>query len=72
MTEDRPLVKVDRATENDLAHTVICLEGIFWALDMLVCHKAADDVAHEEDRRNGIGALIAAGQLLSREIINRH
>jgi hypothetical protein len=47
------------------------LEGIFWALNMLVIHKVADDVAHEEDRRDGIEQLIMAGEQLAGEVSKR-
>ena len=34
-------------------------------------HFAADDIAHERDRVNGISGLILAGQLLTEEVIER-
>jgi len=71
MTEPCPKVKVDRATENDLGHAVLALGGIFWALDMLVVEKAADGIASEESRSEGIANLIAAGNLLARELYER-
>ncbi len=38
---------------------------------MLVVHHAADDIAHEQDRVNGIDGLILAGQRLTEEVIER-
>jgi hypothetical protein len=37
----------------------------------LVIHRAADDVAHDEDRRNGIEQLIMAGEQLAGEVSKR-
>ena len=51
--------------------TIHALRGIFWALNMLVVHHAADDIAHEEDLHNGISALILAGEQLADETAER-
>ncbi|HQS14411.1 hypothetical protein [Reyranella sp.] len=71
MSEARLKVRVDRATGDDLGHAIIALKGIFWALDMLVVEKAADDITTEEDRAEGIASLIAAGELLAKELTER-
>jgi len=62
---------VGYASEGDLRMTVDALHGIFWALNMLVVHHAADDIAHERDRVNGIDGLILAGQRLTEEVMER-
>jgi hypothetical protein len=56
---------------GDMETTIHGLRGIFWALNMLVVHHVADDVAHKTDLRTGIDALIVAGQTLANEISNR-
>jgi hypothetical protein len=48
--------RVKRPERGNLEATIHALGGIFWALNMLVVHHAADDIAHEEDRLNGIDA----------------
>jgi hypothetical protein len=55
----------------DVREAVIGLQGIFWALNMLVIHGAADEVASEDDRKNGIARLITAGEQLADEISSR-
>jgi hypothetical protein len=50
---------------------IIGLQGIFWALNMLVVNHAADRIARESDRNDGIAALITAGETLADEISNR-
>lgn len=47
MSNERPKAHVDRPDESDLRRAVLALHGIFWALDMLVVHNVADEVAHE-------------------------
>jgi hypothetical protein len=59
------------ATAGEMEATIIGLQGIFWALNMLVVHNVADGIAHETDRRDGIAALIVAGERLADEISNR-
>ena len=63
-------VEVKRPTGPDLETTVHALHSIFWALNMLVIH-AADDIAHEGDRINGIDQLILAGQLITKDMADR-
>ena len=69
--EPRPNVHVDRPDADDLGCAVLALHGIFWALNMLVIHRVADDVAHEPDARDGIDQLIMAGQLITEPISER-
>lgn len=47
------------------------LHGIFRALDMLVAREAADEIANESERRNGIANLIVAGVELAEQIKER-
>jgi Pyruvate/2-oxoacid:ferredoxin oxidoreductase gamma subunit len=70
-TPERSKITVDRAAEDDLSLAVHAMQGIFWALDMLVVNHAADGIAFEEKRKNGIAGLIIAGELLAEEIGNR-
>jgi hypothetical protein len=63
--------RVKRPERGDLEATIHALGGIFWALNMLVVHHAADDIAHDEDRLNGIDALILAGNQLASETAER-
>jgi hypothetical protein len=51
--------------------TIHALRGIFLALNMLVVHHAADEIAHENDLNNGISALILAGEQLADEMAER-
>ena len=62
---------VKHPSQGDLQMTVHALQGIFWALNMLVVHHAADDIAHEQDRINGIDGLILAGQWMTEKVIER-
>ena len=64
-------VNVERPERGDLQATIHALHGIFWALNMLVVHHAADDIAHENDLHNGISALILAGEQLADEMTER-
>jgi hypothetical protein len=64
-------VNVERPERGDLQMTIHALHGIFWALNMLVVHHAADDIAHEDDLHNGIDALILAGEHLAEEMAER-
>jgi hypothetical protein len=68
---DVPQARVDRATAGDMQMVIHGLHGIFWALDMLVLQEAADEIASEADRRNGIANLIVAGQQLAEQIKGR-
>ena len=70
-TEEHPKARVDRPDVGDLQQAVHALHGIFWALNMLVIHRAADDIAHEQDRLNGIDQLIMAGELITDELSER-
>ena len=63
--------RVKRPEQGDLEATIHALGGTFWALNMLVVHHAADDIAHEEDRLNGIDALILAGKQLADDVAER-
>ncbi|GEP61929.1 hypothetical protein [Reyranella soli] len=47
-------------TSAEVSHALLGLQGIFWALNMLVVHHAADDIAHEQARSDGIEKLIVA------------
>ena len=67
----RTKASVKRPGPEDLQMTIHALRGIFWALNMLVVHHAADDIAHEEDLHNGISALILAGEQLADETAER-
>ena len=68
----RPSVaRTNYATESDARTAILGLEGIFWALDMLVIHEVADEIAAKDDRRDGVAGLIVAGELLAREISER-
>ena len=62
---------VKRPERGDLEMTIHALHGIFWALNMLVVHRAADNIAHQNDLRNGIDALILAGNQLASETAER-
>jgi hypothetical protein len=61
----------ERPSEGDLQLTIHGLQGIFWALDMLLVEKLADKIAHEQDIRDGIAGLIVAGERLTEEISSR-
>ena len=63
--------RVKHPEREDLEGTIHALGGIFWALSMLVVHHAADEIAHEEDRLNGIDALILAGKKLADDTAER-
>ena len=67
----RTKASVKRPGPEDLEMTIHALRGIFWALNMLVVHHAADDIAHENNLNNGIGALILAGEQLADEMAER-
>jgi hypothetical protein len=67
----RTKASVKRPGPEDLQMTIHALRGIFWALNMLVVHHAADDIAHENDLNNGISALILAGEQLADETAER-
>ena len=56
---------------GDLQMTVHALHGIFWALNMIVGHKAADGIAPERQLAEGVDGLILAGRLLTEEVIER-
>ena len=43
MADTKNQLPVDRADEGDLEATIIGLEGVLWALNMLVIHHAATD-----------------------------
>jgi hypothetical protein len=70
-TSECETAHVKRPDHGDLELTIHALHGIFWALEMLVNHRAADKVTHESNRRNGIANLIIAGNLLADEIVER-
>lgn len=72
MSENTSRVQADRATEEDLGQALIAVGGIFWALDKIVCENVADEITHEKDRKEAIASLIMAGELLVREVTNRH
>jgi hypothetical protein len=67
----RNTVSVKRPGQGDLEMTIHALRGIFWALNMLVVHNAADDIAHKADLDSGISDLILAGDRLTAEIAER-
>jgi hypothetical protein len=67
----RTTARVKRPEQGDLEMTIHALGGIFWALNMLVVHHAADAIAHERDLRNGIDALILAGKQLADDMAER-
>jgi hypothetical protein len=67
----RTTASVRRLGQGDLELTILGLRGIFWALNMLVVHNAADDIAHKGDLDNGISNLIIAGELLATETAER-
>lgn len=67
----RPQALVERANQSNLECRMHALHGIFWALTMLVTHNAADGIAHDEDRLNGIDQLIMAGEQLTGDILDR-
>jgi hypothetical protein len=71
-TPERSMVEVERADEDDLSLAVHAMEGIFWALDMLVVNRTADGISFEENRKTGIGGLILAGKLLAEEVTRRY
>ena len=66
-----PKAEVDRSSKGYLRQSVHALHGIFWALDMLVVHRVADEVAHDEDLRNGIDQLILAGEMMTKDLGDR-
>ncbi len=70
-TAARSRAYVTKPDQGDLEMAVHAMNGIFWALNMLVVQGAADDIAHEEDRHNGIANLIVAGERLTNEISER-
>jgi hypothetical protein len=70
-TSPPSVAQANRATEDDARTAILGLEGIFWALDMLVIHEVADEISAEDDRRDGIAGLIVAGEQLAREISER-
>ena len=67
----RTKASVKRPGPEDLQMTIHALRGIFWALNMLVVHHAADEIAHENDLNNGISALILTGEQLADEMAER-
>jgi hypothetical protein len=44
------------------------LNGIFWALNVLVVNNGADCVVSDVERKNGVACLITAGRELARAI----
>ena len=62
---------VERPSKGDLEMTVHALHGIFWALNMIVGHKAADGIAPERQLAEGVDGLILAGRMLTEEVIER-
>jgi hypothetical protein len=67
----RSTVNVERPERADLQATIHALHGILWALDMLVVNQAADGIANETDRAEGIAGLIWAGEQLAEEMAER-
>lgn len=63
--------KSNTPTETDLQGAVNALHGIFWALEMLVVHKVADDIAHKDARDSAVDELIIAGELITDELSAR-
>jgi hypothetical protein len=51
--------------------TIHALHGILWALDMLVVNRAADKIAVDADRIEGINGLILAGEQLAEDVAGR-
>jgi len=51
--------------------TIHALHGILWALDMLVVNRAADGIAQDADRIEGINGLILAGEQLAEKMSER-
>jgi hypothetical protein len=64
-------VSVNRPDIGDLQSTIHALHGILWALDMLVVNQAADGIANDTDRAEGIAGLILAGEQLAEEMAER-
>lgn len=64
-------VKVEFANEGDARGAILGLRGIFWALNLIVIHNAADGLSSAEDRENGVADLITAGRKLADEISGR-
>ena len=67
---DRPLNSRAPSTD-DMELAIHGLDGIFWALNMLVIHQVAEKVAHGPALRDGIDHLILAGQLNTDQISER-
>ena len=68
---DLSRASVKRPDLGDLQMTVHALHGIFWAMNMIVGHKAADGIAPERQLAEGVDGLILAGRLLTEEVIER-
>ena len=71
LTTDTDSSRTNSPDQGELQMTMHGLHGIFWALNMLVVHHAADDIAHERDRVDGIEGLIVAGKRLTEEVVGR-
>lgn len=71
VTPERPCVSVRRPTKGDMQMAIHGIRGIFWALNLLVLDRVADDVAKEEDIANGIANLIVAGEELAKQLSDR-
>ena len=62
---------VARPDLGNLQMTMHALHGIFWALNTIVGHHAADGIAPKVQFAEGVEGLILAGQLLTEELIER-
>ena len=58
----------EKKLRNKMEMAIHGLNGIFWALNVVVVQRAVDDMLHDRDRENGIASLIMAGGLLTKEI----
>jgi len=71
-SEDESLrMAAKRPNKLDLQEAIHGLYGIFWALNMLVVQKAADEITLKEYRENGIASLITAGECLAEQLTER-
>jgi hypothetical protein len=70
-TKDRKGCFVTFADEGDARQAVLGLQGLFWALNMLVVHHVADGVAHKGDIEDGVEKLIVAAMTLADEVAGR-
>lgn len=70
-TQSTQLAAVKRPDSGDIQMAIHGLHSIFWALNMLVVHHAADDIAHEQDLKEGVDALIVAGKELTENMLER-